>query len=124
MSIENNKDLDPFAEVDESDGEGEKKATKAAEKIEIRIQQRNGRKTLTTVTNIPKKWNLKKICKQAKKRYNCNGTVIEDEEHGQVIQLQGDQRNNMHDFLCGEITNDEKNTGLGFNKDMVRVHGF
>ena len=29
----------------------------------------------------------------------CNGTVVEDTELGQVIQLQGDQRKNVSGFL-------------------------
>ena len=29
----------------------------------------------------------------------CNGTVVEDTELGQVIQLQGDQRKNVSSFL-------------------------
>jgi translation initiation factor 1 (eIF-1/SUI1) len=33
----------------------------------------------------------------------CNGTVVEDDELGQVIQLQGDQRKNVAQFLL-EVT--------------------
>ena len=32
--------------------------------------------------------------------FACNGTVVEHPEYGEVIQLQGDQRNNISDFLC------------------------
>ena len=33
----------------------------------------------------------------------CNGTVVEDDELGQVIQLQGDQRKNVAQFLLEVI---------------------
>ena len=29
----------------------------------------------------------------------CNGSVVEDQELGKVIQLQGDQRKNVSDFM-------------------------
>ncbi|KAL4698252.1 hypothetical protein H8958_012642, partial [Nasalis larvatus] len=59
--------------------------------IHIRIQQRNGRKTLTTVQGIADDYNKKKPVK-AFKKFACNGTVIEHPEYGEVIQLQGDQQ--------------------------------
>lgn len=31
--------------------------------------------------------------------FACNGTVVEHPEWGEVIQLQGDQRNSIKDFL-------------------------
>ncbi|EUR67490.1 translation initiation factor SUI1 [Plasmodium falciparum 7G8] len=34
--------------------------------------------------------------------FNCNGTIIEDIEHGSIIQLQGDKRNNVKEFLIRE----------------------
>ena len=67
--------------------------------IHIRIQQRNGRKTLTTVQGITDKFDLKKLVRTFKKEFACNGTVIEHLEYGEVIQLQGDQRNNVCQFL-------------------------
>jgi translation initiation factor 1 len=65
MSIENLKTFDPFAEADEDTGE-----TKQSQNyIHIRIQQRNGRKTLTTVQGLPKKFDQKKILKVIKKKF-------------------------------------------------------
>lgn len=32
-------------------------------------------------------------------KFACNGTVIEHPEYGEVIQLQGDQRKNICQFL-------------------------
>jgi translation initiation factor 1 len=41
--------------------------------IHLRIQQRNGRKTLTTIQGIPKEMDLKKLLKAFKKVFACNG---------------------------------------------------
>jgi translation initiation factor 1 len=86
--------------------------------IHIRIQQRNGRKTLTTVEGIPSKFDLKKILKVIKKQFACNGTIVSDEKAGDVIQLQGDQRNAVKDFLV------DQDSGLQMDPKTIKVHGF
>uniref|UniRef100_U3KCT0 Eukaryotic translation initiation factor 1B n=1 Tax=Ficedula albicollis TaxID=59894 RepID=U3KCT0_FICAL len=83
--------------------------------IHIRIQQRNGRKTLTTVQGIADDYDKKKLVKAFKKKFACNGTVIEHPEYGEVIQLQGDQRKNICQFLL-EI-------GI-VKEEQLKVHGF
>ncbi|ESZ90543.1 translation initiation factor 3 [Sclerotinia borealis F-4128] len=105
-------DLDPFAEADEEPGD-----QKAAEYIHIRIQQRNGRKTLTTVQGLPKKFDQKKILKVIKKKFACNGTIVNDIIMGDVIQLQGDQRKDVQEFLTGK-------DGLELEVKTIKVHGF
>ncbi|MCQ9140761.1 hypothetical protein MZE11_19540, partial [Bacillus amyloliquefaciens] len=60
--------------------------------VHVRIQQRNGRKTLTTVQGLSSEYDLKKIVRACKKEFACNGTVVEHPEYGEVLQLQGDQR--------------------------------
>jgi len=112
--IENLKSFDPFAEADE-DGGTEKQSQNY---IHIRIQQRNGRKTLTTVQGLPKKFDQKKILKVIKKKFACNGTIVSDTEMGEVIQLQGDQRKDVQEFLT------DKKEGLGLEAPTVKVHGF
>ncbi|KFY84851.1 hypothetical protein V500_08940 [Pseudogymnoascus sp. VKM F-4518 (FW-2643)] len=114
MSIENLKTFDPFAEADEDTGE-----TKQSQNyIHIRIQQRNGRKTLTTVQGLPKKFDQKKILKVIKKKFACNGTIVTDNEMGEVIQLQGDQRKDVQEFLT------DKKEGLELDVKTIKVHGF
>ena len=81
----------------------------------IRIQQRNGRKSITTVQGLASDLNLKLILKTWKKSFTCNGAIVDDEEHGKVIQLQGDQRTNVRDFLINEEIN---------RKEDIVVHGF
>lgn len=47
--------------------------------------------------------------------FACNGTVVEHPEYGEVMQLQGDQRNNICQFL----------TRIGIAKpEQLKVHGF
>lgn len=110
MSIQNLNVFDPFADAikgaddDVQDG-----------LVHIRIQQRNGRKTLTTVQGLSSEYDLKKIVRTCKKEFACNGTVVEHPEYGEVLQLQGDQRENICQWL----------TKCGLAKsDQLKVHGF
>merc|ERR1712154_93009 len=86
MSIENLKSFDPFAEAEDNQPDTKKGAQ---DYIHIRIQQRNGRKTLTTVQGLPKKFDQKKILKVIKKKFACNGTIVNDTEMGEVISAAG-----------------------------------
>lgn len=55
--------------------------------------------------------NLFKIIQE----FACNGTVVEHPEYGEVLQLQGDQRENICQWL----------TKCGLAKsDQLKVHGF
>lgn len=107
MSLDNLNTFDPFAETDGGD---DKKSY-----IHIRIQQRNGRKTLTTIQGLPKEFDPKKILKVAKKEYATNGSIVNDTELGEVIQLQGDQRQKISEFMVNE---------LGIKKTNIKIHGF
>lgn len=90
---------DPFADVGDNQAISTKAPTKATDYIHIRIQQRNGRKTLTTLQGLPPEYDPKKLLKAFKKDFACNGTLVQDEELGQVIQLQGDQRTKVSSLL-------------------------
>jgi translation initiation factor 1 len=88
-------------------------------KYHIRVQQRNGRKCITTLDGLEEDLDLKRICKAMREAFSCNGNVImkEDEETG-VIQLQGDQRENIKQWLLDmEII-------LKNEVDRIVVHGF
>ena len=101
--------FDPFAEAKESDAPGSK------EYVHVRIQQRNGKKSLTTVQGLRKEFSYDKILKDLKKDFCCNGNVVQDKELGKIIQLQGDQRKNVSQFLV--------QAGL-VKKDQIKIHGF
>lgn len=107
MSLDNLKSFDPFAETDGGD---DKK-----DYIHIRIQQRNGRKTLTTIQGLPKEIDPKRVLKFAKKEFATNGSIVNDTELGEVIQLQGDQRQKISDLMVAS---------MGIKKSNIKIHGF
>ncbi|ELW64215.1 Eukaryotic translation initiation factor 1 [Tupaia chinensis] len=111
-AIQNLHSFDPFADASKGD---DLLPAGTENYIHIRIQQRNGRKTLTTVQGIADDYQKKKPVKAFKKKFACNGTVIEHPEYGEVIQLQGDQGKNICQFLVE----------IGLAKDgQLNVHGF
>ena len=88
---------------------------KILEKVHIRIQQRNGRKSITTIQGLETDLDLNKILRSLKKNFKCNGSVTWLMEYGDVIQLLGDQRDSCKDFLLDhEIVKEEQ----------VQIHGF
>lgn len=104
--------FDAFKDAEGQDG-GDASVTKNY--IHVRVQQRNGRKSLTTIQGIDPAVSYKKVLKAFKKVFCCNGTVVEDPELGNVIQLQGDQRKNVLQFLTEE--------GIA-KKEVIKLHGF
>lgn len=89
-------------------------------KVHIRVQQRNGRKMITTVAGLADDLDHKRILKALKKMYNCNGAMdVEKDEDGQetclAIQLTGDQRENVKTFLTNEEICKE---------NQIVVHGY
>jgi len=90
-------------------------ANATADKVHVRVQQRNGRKCITTVAGLADDLDVKRICKAFKKNFSCNGAVQKDEDAGEVIQLSGDQRTNVKSFLVDqEICHSE----------AIVLHGF
>lgn len=83
--------------------------------VHIRIQQRSGKKVLTTVQGLNEGLNFELLLKAFKREFGCNGNIIEDEDHGKIIQLQGDKRRLVHDFLVNEKISEQNN---------IVVHGF
>jgi len=88
---------DPFAKdaKGETDGEGPRSL------IHIRNQQRNGKKSVTSIQGLAppqcadhntRESGIKVLTRKLKKRLKCNGTFCEHGSLGIVIQLQGDCR--------------------------------
>eukprot|EP00170_Pyropia_yezoensis_P002338 contig_9809_g2342 len=100
--------FDPFADAEGDD----QVVTKGI--VHIRLQQRNGRKSLTTIQGLNSSLDLAKLTKAFKKEFCCNGCVVDDKELGRVIQLQGDQRNKVTSFLVEEEIAAKK---------MIKIHG-
>nr|AAM93956.1 protein translation factor [Griffithsia japonica] len=100
--------FDPFADAAGDD----EVVTKGI--VHIRLQQRNGRKSLTTIQGLDEKLDLAELTKAFKKEFCCNGCVVDNKELGKVVQLQGDQREKVKNFLAEEEI---------ASKRMIKVHG-
>lgn len=73
---------------------------------------------------LPKKFDQKKILKVIKKKFACNGTIVTDQEMGEVIQLQGDQRKDVQEFLIDKkegLELDAKTIKVGYSKDFTTL---
>lgn len=70
---------------------------------------------MTTLQGLPKEYDAKKILKVFKKEFACNGTIVDDDELGEVLQLTGDQRLKIAEFLVKEDI---------AKKSDIKVHGF
>mmetsp|Transcript_20114 Transcript_20114/g.57080 ORF Transcript_20114/g.57080 Transcript_20114/m.57080 type:complete len:110 (+) Transcript_20114:141-470(+) len=104
-----------FNTFDAFEDAGDKGGASTEEKVHVRIQQRSGRKCITTVAGLADDLDIKRICKAFKKNFSCNGAVQKDEEVGEVIQLSGDQRTNVKDFLVDQEI---------CHKESIVLHGF
>jgi translation initiation factor 1 len=99
--------------------------------IHIRIQQRNGKKCITTIQGLDKYFgsndsdtdlkdlqdlkDLKGMVRKFKKMFSSNGTILVDPDIGQIVQLQGDQRQNVAKFLISQNICTSNN---------IKIHGF
>ena len=70
--------------------------------VHIRILHSNEKKNITLIENLDLLLDIKKILKYIKKIFNCNGSIIADINNKLIIQLQGDQRLKMRNFLISE----------------------
>ena len=101
------KGFDAFADAEEDTGDNTK--------VHVRVQQRNGRKCITTIQGLADDLDIKRICKAFKKNFQCNGAVTKASEMGEIIQLSGDQRTNVNSFLVDQEI---------CLKSQVVIHGF
>ncbi|KAF9632685.1 Translation initiation factor SUI1 [Lasiodiplodia theobromae] len=144
-TIENLKTFDPFAEADEDTGETKQSQNYIHIRIQRTCPPLAAAARLTpssptlgagarvrplgraaanlwdlqsAMAGLPKKFDQKKILKVIKKKFACNGTIVNDSEMGEVIQLQGDQRKDVQEFLT------DKKEGLELDAKTIKVHGF
>lgn len=83
--------------------------------VHVRVQQRNTRKALTTIQGLllePDEF--KNLLTKMKKKFCCNGTVVQDREHGSILQLQGNHRDAVAQFLVEH--------GV-CSSDQMKLHG-
>lgn len=68
----------------------------------ISLKKRNGRKGLTIMEGAPEGCKLKSLLHECKKRFTCNGCIITEplsKNNVEIIQLQGDHRIQLAEFL-------------------------
>lgn len=70
--------------------------------VTISVNKRNGKKCITSVVGLAKDLDLKKILSHIKKTHSCNGSIVDNEEYGEVMTFTGDQKKNIYDFLIKE----------------------
>ena len=93
----------------------EQQGNQPTHQIHLRLQQRNARKCTTTIEGIDPSLDYKKMIRYFKKKFSCNGSITTSDEYGKIIQLTGDQRENVKIFLIeNEIT----------TIDRIVLHGF
>jgi translation initiation factor 1 len=91
--------------------------------VHIRNQQRNGRKTLTTIQGLPNlqdtpdgyEIDVHKVLKYMRRFFSTNGAILKDDDKLNVIQLQGDFRKQACEFLTRHNI---------CQRDQIQVHGF
>jgi len=86
------------------------------EVVHLRLQKRNGRKSITTICGLEQDLDFPKLLRAFKRNFSCIGSLdIDKSDNVIAIKLSGDQRNNVQDFLLQEeiIT----------DKDNIIIHG-
>lgn len=71
-------------------------------KVTISVEKRNGRKCITNIIGMADDLDLPKILSYLKKKYSCNGSIIKDDQHGEVMSFTGDQKEHIYNFLINE----------------------
>ena len=67
--------------------------------VHIRLQQRSDRKYITTIQGISRELDIQRLVKSIKRKFLCNGCIVEDKQLGPIIKLQGDKRKNVMMWL-------------------------
>jgi len=86
-------------------------------KIHIRFQK-TGPRSITIVEGLDDDLDLKRISKHMKKSFSCAATVLKDKEQNEIIQLQGDQRDNVKSWLVEQEVLTEAEA-----KERIVCHG-
>ena len=82
--------------------------------VHIQYQKRNSRKGFTLIQGLPEDLDLNKLAKHMRKLWSCSGVVIHSDEHGDIIQLSGNNRAPVQQLLLEE--------GLA-TKQEIKMHG-
>lgn len=78
---------------------GQNKKQRPLSHIHIRVIQRNKTKMITHVEGLAEDLDFSKILKVLKKKFNTNGAVINSDDGSQILQLNGDKREDIRRFF-------------------------
>jgi translation initiation factor 1 len=82
--------------------------TFSSSKIHIRVQQM-GKKWITTIDGLDEDLDLKRISRAMKKSLHCSVSVSKTRDDVEIIQLQGDQREFLREWLVvNEVLSDKE----------------
>jgi translation initiation factor 1 len=82
--------------------------------IDIWIKRRGGRSYITTIEGLNDNLDIDKISEHLRKTLGC-GSCVKKGLNGKYIQLQGDHRQFIKDFLIEQQI---------ANKEDIKIHGF
>lgn len=69
-------------------------------KIHLHIKKRNARKYITTVEGLAQRGiDIKKFVTDLKPKLCCAGTICKNDNNIEIVQLQGDHREALSEFL-------------------------
>lgn len=107
---------DPFAESINNDSSSNELSHPP---VHIRMQQRNGKKSITTIQGVDGWVDMAKFNKLSSilaKKFNCSCSISKVSPDGdRILQLQGDHRMGVHLFLIENSI---------VEKEHIKVHGF
>lgn len=86
-------------------------------KIHIRFQK-TGPRSITLIEGLDEDLDQKRIARAMKKAFSCSSSIQKDEEGNDVIQLQGDQRDSVKQWLVEQEILTEKEA-----KERLVLHG-
>jgi translation initiation factor 1 len=82
----------------------------------IRLQKRNGRKSITTIVGLEQDLDFRRLLKAFKKNFKCIGSLdVADNNDVLAIKLSGDQRENVKEFLLQEE--------IILDEECIIIHG-
>lgn len=82
--------------------------------IHLRIKNRNQKKCVTIVEGLNSELDIPRMFKLFRKTFCCNGNIIND-NNSVIIQLTGDQRENVRNFLVREQL---------YSNNCITIHGY
>lgn len=88
-----------------------------SQKIHIRVQQM-GKKWITTIDGMDDDLDLKRIARAMKKSLHCSVSVSTTRDDVEIIQLQGDQREYLREWLVVNEVLGEKEAA-----ERLMIHG-